>query len=206
MAVANAQACRTKHVNQTSECGGRSLDSNLIEAGEVLVDKIIAAYRFEVSLLVLFPGAAIKRHTHSTDEEYYYCINEKVITKCKVGDSHGLINDSEEIMYVVSVKYAQNPMFDCLKATILYHMPQNFESQENGTAFLIDIFESKDKKVSICILTQGAKLEERTHPDYKEFWLDLQDNILIAADKKAKEIINNTDSWKYYIVTQYNKT
>lgn len=204
MAVANAQASRTEPSPIIGDW--KTLKPRFVECGEILIDKIISTNRFEVSLLVLFPGAKIKKHTHVTDEEFYYCINEKVVTKCNVGESHDLANNGDEIMFVLSVKYACNPSLDCMKATVLYHIPQFCKDYENGKAFSIDILNLRDKKINICILTNGGEIKEHTHPDYEEIWLDLQEKAVIMSGEKTKHVVNNTNFWKFYIVAQFDKT
>jgi quercetin dioxygenase-like cupin family protein len=70
----------------------------------------------------LFPGVSIGEHLHDCDEEIYYCAkgngtllynNEKHpfsegdFSLVSVGDSHGLINDSNHEMKVIIIKVGE---------------------------------------------------------------------------------------------------
>ena len=66
--------------------------------------------RGSISILFLEPGAAVRRHKHETDCEFYITWNahkKLIVTEhCDVGESHELINESMKCWgWCISVKF-----------------------------------------------------------------------------------------------------
>lgn len=85
--------------------GMESLPANLVERGEVFKTLVVEAKDYTVSLLTLLPNSAIKEHEHVDDQEWYFIVSEKTIKVCSKGDSHSLENNTDDIMFVLSIKY-----------------------------------------------------------------------------------------------------
>ena len=56
----------------------------------------------ELSILMLDPGSKILPHKHTEDSEVY--IYSDTIAICEAGRWHSLVNDTEDVLIVVSVK------------------------------------------------------------------------------------------------------
>jgi mannose-6-phosphate isomerase-like protein (cupin superfamily) len=80
------------------------LPLELVENGSVQKTLIYKDATLEVALLVLSPGAKIKRHQHIDDEELYVIISTRECIWCRKGEWHSLTNESEHPMLVLSVK------------------------------------------------------------------------------------------------------
>lgn len=84
-----------------------SLSENLIESGEVFLEELYKDDKIKISKLVLSPGAAIKSHPHTEDEEWYYELETlEEVNYCPKGNWHSLSNKSKaDDMSIISVKY-----------------------------------------------------------------------------------------------------
>ena len=83
----------------------KAISLELTERGEIEKYSLIKFRGIEVSLLVLSPGAKIKRHPHEKRQvEIYFVINTKEKSICNVGKVHDLENNSTENMLVVAIK------------------------------------------------------------------------------------------------------
>ena len=85
--------------------GMEPLPQSLVERGEVFKTLVLETKECTMVLLTLFPGAKIREHQHVDDKECYYYVKDKVAKICSVGDSHSLENNSDEVMFVLSIKY-----------------------------------------------------------------------------------------------------
>lgn len=85
--------------------GMEPLSESLVERGEVFKTLVLETKDCTIVLLTLLPGAKIREHQHVDDKECYYDIKNKVAKICSKGDSHSLENNTEEIMFVLSIKY-----------------------------------------------------------------------------------------------------
>ena len=85
--------------------GMEPLSESLVERGEVFKTLVLETKECTVALLTLLPGAKIREHQHIDDKEAYYDIKEKVAKICSKGDWHSLENNTDEIMFVLSIKY-----------------------------------------------------------------------------------------------------
>lgn len=85
--------------------GMEPLPQTLVEKGEVFKTLVLETKKATVALLTLLPGAKIAEHQHVNDEEWYFDVEEKVIKCCSKGDFHSLENTTEDIKYVLSIKY-----------------------------------------------------------------------------------------------------
>ena len=72
--------------------------------GDVFVVDIGKLQNFEISALELAPGARILEHEHLNNNEYYIIWKGEDPKPCLIGESHELINNTDEVMYVLSIK------------------------------------------------------------------------------------------------------
>ena len=85
--------------------GMEPLPKTLVERGEVFKTLVLETKECTIALLTLLPGAKIREHQHIDDKECYYYVKDKVAKICSMGDSHSLENKTNEIMFVLSIKY-----------------------------------------------------------------------------------------------------
>lgn len=81
------------------------IDESLIETGCIFKAFIYEDEECSVSMLLLSPGARIKKHKHNVDSEVYYIFKDRKFETCKVGESHSLENPYSDWMPVLSIKY-----------------------------------------------------------------------------------------------------
>ena len=84
------------------------LPENLIEREEVMKTLIYQSNGrgiTEIALLELSPGAKIKRHKHTDDNEIYFDIITKEVEVCEIGGEHELENFTKDVLYVLSIKW-----------------------------------------------------------------------------------------------------
>ena len=81
------------------------LDSQLIERGTVQRCLLFQQDYFLVAILLLSPGAKIKKHTHFADNEKYV-FETGEIQVCIKGCEHELENPTDTELHVLSIKWA----------------------------------------------------------------------------------------------------
>lgn len=152
---------RTKIENKRAEYATTvPLSPDLIASGEVLVSKIVETSRFTVSMLTMFPGAEIKNHGHvQGEEEYYFKIGKRRLTHCGIGKRHRLINRSDKIEVVISVKYKNCSQDNNEDSAIFYVKPNTVESDKRyGVVKCINLYKDANTQIEMFIINPGAAL------------------------------------------------
>ena len=82
-----------------------SLEAGKVEKGTILVQPMYESAGKKVSMLTFFPGAKIKEHIHTDDQEMYIVIDTLKGSVCKKTEAHSLENPStSDYMFVLSIK------------------------------------------------------------------------------------------------------
>lgn len=77
----------------------------LIEKGVIFECRIAVLGDYEVGILHLFPHSKIRNHKHCVHWEVYLDLkSKKIIDVCDIGQSHGLENDTDEILEVIFIE------------------------------------------------------------------------------------------------------
>ena len=91
----------------TETYGEESLPQELIAEGDIRCTLIAKTETYKVSLLTMYPHSATKEHPHMGESEWLYDITNKTIKVCANGEMHSLRNDTDDIKFVISVKYKE---------------------------------------------------------------------------------------------------
>ena len=96
-----------KNFDTAENYGAEPLPKEIVERGEILRTLVVKTKDYTVSLLTLYPGSAVKEHIHIGESEWYFDVENRTIKVCPNGDSHSLKNDTDDIIFVISVKYSE---------------------------------------------------------------------------------------------------
>lgn len=184
----------------------KTLRPDLVESGEVLVATIVENCQFSVSVLTLLPGAKIKEHGHGRDEEeYYYETGKKRLTHCKVGETHSLANDTDEIEIVISVKYQNCSAEDSNKdLEDFYAKPSRMDKSKcYGKIGYVDLYKDANTDICMYIMNSRTAIKECKHEgegSYEEYILQLPEKMP-KYYKDVTKLIRNKGSGLQFMIS-----